>query len=172
MKSLPAGVRLYVKDHVSTRGRWPLSFYRSIKDCFGVRLIDPDADVPSLIKHAEAVAVITGTMGWEAALFEKPVLTFGNVFFNVLPQVRYLGATPKTEWGNAIREAIGQHQPDLEALLCFVEALLQTTSSGFMANPTTFPRAADPANLDLLTNAVAERLRELTPLASAHSTSR
>jgi len=159
-KSLPAGTRLYVKDHVSTRGRWPLSFYRSIKQCFGIRLIDPDADVPALVRNADAVAVITGTMGWEAVLLDKPTLTFGDVFFNVLPQVRKLGGLSKDEWSKALREAIDHPPRDPDALLCFIAALLETSSPGFMANPSTFPSAASADNLDLLTNALVARIEE------------
>lgn len=163
VKSLPAGTRLYVKDHVSTRGRWPVSFYGSIKKSFGVRLIDPDVDVPSLIRNADAVAVITGTMGWEAVLLEKPALTFGDVFFNVLPQVRNLGALPKKAWSKELADAIEHPRRDPKALLCFVAAMFETSAPGFMANPTTFPSAMDAENLDLLTAAVVDRIAELQP---------
>ncbi|MGB5283391.1 MAG: hypothetical protein WBN29_02705 [Polyangiales bacterium] len=163
VKSLPAGTRLYVKDHVSTRGRWPLSLYRAIKKCFGVRLIAPDADVPTLIRNADAVAVITGTMGWEAVLLDKPAVTFGDVFFNVLPQVLNLGVLPKNQWAAELADAIEHPRSDEKALLSFVTAMLETSFPGFMANPSTFPSALSPENLDLLTEALCTRIEELRP---------
>jgi hypothetical protein len=60
-KSLPAGFRLYVKEHVVSRGRWPLSFYEAIRKVPGVRLLGPDEDGAALLRGAAAVAVITGT---------------------------------------------------------------------------------------------------------------
>jgi len=81
-KSLPVGYQLYVKEHVSNRGRRPLAFYKRLRETFGVRLLGPYEDTWTLIRDAAAVAVITGTVGWEGLLFGKPVVTFGDVFYN------------------------------------------------------------------------------------------
>jgi len=84
--SLPAGHRLYVKEHVSNRGRRTLSFYNAIREIPAVRLLGPDTNTWNLIRDSSAVAVITGTMGWEGLLFKKPVNRFGGGWFNPLPQ--------------------------------------------------------------------------------------
>ena len=116
-----------------------------------------------MIRNADAVAVITGTMGWEAALLDKPAVTFGDVFFNVLPQVLNLGALPKNQWAAELADAIEHPRRDEEALLSFVTAMLETSFPGFMANPSTFPSALSPENLDLLTEALCTRIEELRP---------
>jgi capsule polysaccharide export protein KpsC/LpsZ len=81
-QSLPADMRLYVKEHpvMLSRGRRPLSYYREMSAVPNVRLVD--ADMHTLLSNAEAVVTITGTAGLEALLLGKPVVTLGNVFYN------------------------------------------------------------------------------------------
>src|SRR5262249_50735166 len=118
-KSLPAGFRLYVKEHVVSRGRWPLSFYEAIRRGPGARLLGPGEDTTALIRYAAAVAVITGTMGWEGILHDKPVITFGHVFYNRYPLVHRAGDLPKHEWPGLLRKAIFEYCSDPKLLRRF-----------------------------------------------------
>ena len=154
-KSLPVGHRLYVKEHLTNRGRRPLSFYKHIKSTFGVRLLGPDADTWSLIQGAAAIAVITGTMGWEGILFKKPVITFGEVFFNMYPGVYRAGLEPKDRWYRVFDEAIHRHVHDEDQLLKLVSAIQQTSKPGFMKNPSTFPDVLEPDNVARIADALA-----------------
>ena len=153
-KSLPAGHRLYVKEHVSNRGRRPLSFYDAIREIPSVRLLGPDADTWSLIQNASAIAVITGTMGWEGLLFDKPVVSFGEVFYNMLPHVHRASQFPKDRWYEVFQRAIHHHQPDREALLALLSAMHQGSYPGFMKNPNTFPEVLDNDNVENLVTAL------------------
>lgn len=153
-KSLPAGVRLYVKEHLSNRGRRPLSFYRTIRETFGVRLLGPDVDTWRLIENAAAIAVITGTMGWEGLIFDKPVIVFGSVFYDVIPGVYRACEVPKDGWATLIAAAVTKHVPRPEALLTYLVALRETSYPGFMKNPNTFPEVLEPHNLDAITSAL------------------
>jgi hypothetical protein len=47
-----------------------------------VRLVQPYTSSHELIRDAEAVAVISSTVGLEALLYEKPVLTLGEPFYS------------------------------------------------------------------------------------------
>jgi hypothetical protein len=154
-KSLPVGHRLYVKEHLTNRGRRPLNFYKHIKKTFGVRLLGPDADTWSLIQGAAAIAVITGTMGWEGLLFKKPVVTFGDVFFNMHPGVYRAGLEPKDRWYQIFDEAIHRHEHDEDELLKLVSAIQQTSKPGFMKNPSTFPDVLEPENVGKIADALA-----------------
>lgn len=154
--SLPIDHRLYVKEHVSNRGRRPLEFYRQLKQIPSVRLLGPDEDTWSLIRGASVISVITGTVGWEGLLFDKPVVTFGDVFFNLLPQVYQAGRAPKDDWFRIFNEAATSHRPDPEAVLRFVCALQQASHPGFIGNPASFPEALEPQNIANLTNALAD----------------
>lgn len=154
-KSLPVGYRLYVKEHMSSQGRRPLFYYRRIRDTFGVCLLGPGEDSWRLLQNAAAVAVITGTMGWEALLLEKPVVTFGKVFYNTFPLVHQAGCVPKDQWNNVFRKAILNYCPDRELLLKYLWCVLQTTYRGFIGNPSTFPQVMESENVKNLVAALA-----------------
>lgn len=155
--SLPIGYRLYVKEHLSNRGRRPLAFYDAIRAMPWARLLGPDEDTWQLIRSAGAVAVITGTMGQEALMLGTPVVTFGSVFFNQHPSVVQLARAPKDDWNRLLLAAIEQ-RPDREATLQMIAALQASSYPGFMANPNTFPEVVEPENVRLLSAAVADTL--------------
>ena len=154
-KSLPVGYRLYVKEHVSNRGRRPPAFYKRLRKTFGVRLLGPDEDTWQLIRDAAAVAVITGTVGWEGLLFGKPVVTFGDVFYNECSLTHRAGLVPKDEWHQVFRKAIFDHEHEEERLLEFVAAIAASSRPGFLKNPTTFPAVLEPENVQHIADALA-----------------
>jgi hypothetical protein len=154
-KSLPVGYQLYVKEHVSNRGRRPLAFYKRISETFGVRLLGPDEDTWKLIRDAAAVTVITGTVGWEGLLFGKPVVTFGDVFYNECTLTHRAGLFPKDQWHDVFRRAVFDHRHDEERLLEFVAAIRATSRPGFLKNPNTFPAVMEPDNVERITDALA-----------------
>jgi len=156
--SLPVGVRLYVKEHLSNRGRRSMEFYHALRAIPAVRLLGPDVDTWQLIRSALAVAVITGTMGWEALMFGKPVVTFGNVFFNHHASVLRAGAAPKDRWFELFEKAVNGHAIDRDETLAMIVALHATSRPGFVANPGSFPDVADPDNVKLVADALADTL--------------
>lgn len=80
-KSIPAGLLLYVKEHIVRQGHRPLSFYREIKKYPNVKLINPDSSGHELIQHSEFIVCLTSTMGFEALMYGKPVFVCGDCFF-------------------------------------------------------------------------------------------
>jgi hypothetical protein len=91
-KCLPKGVYLYVKEHpnmYNTRdpsGRFK-EFYKMVSDIENVILVSAETNTFELIDSCEAVATITGTVGWEAFFQGKPALVFGNVFYKYFPGI-------------------------------------------------------------------------------------
>lgn len=79
--SLPEGIRLYVKDHVSAWAYPPTDFYRRLVRLPNVRLLGPDEPTKQLIKASAAVITLTSTVGYEALLLKKPVFLYGHVFY-------------------------------------------------------------------------------------------
>jgi len=156
--SLPADHRLYVKEHVSNRGRRPIEFYEQIRAIPSVRLLGPDEDTWLLIRNASVISVITGTVGWEGLMFDKPVVTFGDVFFNLLPQVYRAGRAPKDDWYRIFDEAATRHRPEPEGVLQMVSALQHSSYPGFMSNPSSFPEVLEPANVAAIAKALADEV--------------
>lgn len=85
--NLPVGRYLYVKDHISARGVQNEAFYEKVSALPGVRLIHFAYNVKKLIKYSHGVITVTSTVGYEAALMNKPVYLLGNVFYKKFPNV-------------------------------------------------------------------------------------
>lgn len=80
-KSIPAGLQIYVKEHVVRQGHRPLDFYKSIKKYPNIKLIGPNYSGHELIKNSEFVVCLTSTMGFEALMYGKTVFVCGNCFY-------------------------------------------------------------------------------------------
>lgn len=79
--SLPEGLRLYVKDHISAWGYPTVDFYRRICVLPNVRLLGPEQPTKTLIRASAGVITLTSTVGYEALLLKKRVFLFGRVFY-------------------------------------------------------------------------------------------
>ncbi len=84
--ALPPGMCVLVKEHPRSIGFRPYAYYRKLLEIPNVRLVEPRLSTHAVIRHAQMVAVISGSTGLEAAICGKPVLTFGCPTYNVLPQ--------------------------------------------------------------------------------------
>lgn len=90
VRSLPVGYRLLVKEHPVQKSReWrPINEYKQILEIPNVTLIHPTFLDHDLYKKSSLVISIAGSSGFEAALFEKPTLIFGNAIYSYLPSVK------------------------------------------------------------------------------------
>ncbi len=87
-ESLPFSFKLYVKEHPAMVGFRTRRYYKELKKIPNVKLIHPNHDSYEIIKDARLITTQTGTAGWEALLLQKPVITFGDVYYNTLPAVK------------------------------------------------------------------------------------
>jgi hypothetical protein len=105
-RDLPAGVRLAVKETYAGVGRRPTDFYAQIREFKNVVMIKMMELGPEVIRRADAVATITGTGGFEAAVMGKPVISFGrHNIYNFLPHV--LCVTDESELKSQLAAALG-----------------------------------------------------------------
>jgi hypothetical protein len=79
--ALPAGHDLVLKEHPMSLGRNSTSLLRRLRQRPNTRLVDPYTNTHELIERSEAVAVISSTVGLEALLYDKPVLTLGQPYY-------------------------------------------------------------------------------------------
>jgi hypothetical protein len=131
-KSVPCDYKIYVKEHVLGYSRRPKTYHQEIKQHPQVRLISPTANAIDLIKNSSLVVTITGTIGWEAILLQKPVMTFGDVFYNVFDEiikVKNISKLPKLVKDNLDKKI------DFKKTLQFVEAVQDATFPGIAALP-------------------------------------
>ena len=87
-KAIPEDWYLYIKEHPKQEinGR-NIEYYDNINKLEKIVFIDNKIKSLELIQKSICVATVTGTAGWEAVCFEKPVLLFGNIFFQYAPGV-------------------------------------------------------------------------------------
>lgn len=91
--NLPDGIILYVKEHPSVfinnfdaRYRNE-AFYKDISKLGNVQLIPLDCDTFEMIDKAKAIVTITGTVGVQALIRNKPVIAFGTASYRNLKNV-------------------------------------------------------------------------------------
>jgi hypothetical protein len=125
--SLPQGVDLVLKEHPMSIGRNPLSLLRRLTRHDNIRLVDPYVSSHELIQRARAIAVISSTVGLEALLYNRPVLTVGQPFysgFGVTLDVDSLRELP-----DATSELL-RFEPDRERIRRFLGAAMRACYPG------------------------------------------
>jgi hypothetical protein len=132
-KSIPSDYRIYVKEHVLNYSTRPSGFHKRIAKLPNVRLITPFVDSTTLSQNASLIITITGTAGWESILMQKPVITFGDVFYNVFDQVSKV--TDITTLPSVILEKLNQ-TIDYNETLKFIAAMHNSTFPGVAILPS------------------------------------
>lgn len=120
--SLPAGMVVLVKEHPRSVGFRPLGYYRKLLEIPNVVLADPQLQTHALIRHAELVAVISGSTGLEAAICGKPVLTFGIPTYNALPESMLRHVSDLHSLSRTLRDLLENYRINETALQSFVAA--------------------------------------------------
>lgn len=79
--ALPPGLELVIKEHPLSVGRNELRLLRRLARIDRVRLVHPRTSSHTLLRRCTAVVVVSSTVGLEALLYEKPVLTLGRPYY-------------------------------------------------------------------------------------------
>lgn len=126
-KSLPLHFKLYIKEHPMMLSYRTHAFYRELKKIPNVKLINHSFNSFELIRKAKLIVTITGSTGWEAVMLKKPVITFGNVFYNVLSMVKKCVQIEQLPY--LIKEQLENHRCDEQELENFIGAILEESAS-------------------------------------------
>ena len=89
-KSLPVEFKLYVKEHHSMkyRGWRSVSEYKKIMDLPNVILLHPSLDPKEVFEKSSLVLTISSTAGFEATLYNKPVIVFADTIYSNIKSVQ------------------------------------------------------------------------------------
>lgn len=156
-KAIPAGHRLYVKEHPSAVGRRSRSFYKRIKRLAPVRLLAPEISSHELVRKADLTVTMAGTAGWEAILYGRKVVVLGNVFYkwpgltSVVDQLKDLPSI--------LKKALSAPSPNPDVVAMFVEAIFRGSHEGTIAIPRHHPPAMEPENIEKVVQGI---LKEMT----------
>ena len=127
--SLPIDFVLVLKEHPWMVGKRSLAAYQKMLDIPRVRFVDPALEARSLVKQADLVAVVTGSVALEAAMLGKPVITFGDCPYNLLPDSMVRRCEDPRHLQSLVRLALSQYKYDGDSLLAYVAAVLDTSAS-------------------------------------------
>ena len=88
LKYLPPNYKVYVKEHPSQFNRYLIGHSGRMRDMYDdlvknsrVKLVSVEEDSFKLIQYSKAVCTVTGTVGWEALVRQKPVIVFGVCWY-------------------------------------------------------------------------------------------
>lgn len=88
-RSLPADICIVVKENPRTVGglHRPKSYYKDLVRHPNIIFLHHSVDAHELIKKSMAVVTLTGTVGLEAMMMDKPVIVVGNIFYRFFDRV-------------------------------------------------------------------------------------
>lgn len=127
--SLPADMTLVVKEHPWMVGKRSLSSYKKILNIPRVQFVDPQLDARTLILGATLVCVVTGSVALEAAILGKPVVTFGDCPYNLLPESLVRRCDDPRHLPVIIGRLLDGYAVDDRALHAYVAGVFETSAS-------------------------------------------
>lgn len=125
---LPTDVKLYVKEHPSAIALQPRAFYRQLHELPNVRLLAAGLHAKELARRSIGVICLTSTLGFEAAVLNKPVVAFGDVLYGYYPNVRMINDYSALD--DSLRWAIEYRPVPLQDLLKATAAYVQFGAPG------------------------------------------
>jgi hypothetical protein len=160
VRTLPAGVKLYVKEHPVALGLRGPAELRALKRLPGVRLIDPHVDSHALIRDAELTVSLSGTASLEAALYGRPNVILSDIFIQNFSTCRRLEAP----W--QVGEALLAPAPeqDEEADMRYLAWLISNSHEGTVIEPLVDPTSLEALNVGRMADAF-EKVLATSPRA-------
>jgi len=125
--ALPYGYKLYVKEHPGFVGEGSYSTLRRISRRENVVLLPANMNSHLIVKNSCGVITINSTVGFEALLHFKPVITLGYSFY------RGYGLTIDVDNFFDLPAAVKRSlsfRPDRERLYSFIHAAMNSTFPG------------------------------------------
>jgi len=88
-RSIPVDFILYVKEHPGQGLKlWrSINYYKKILELPNVKLVHPSVNPQELISKCSCVISISGSTGFEALFYKKPVILFSDEYYDCLSMV-------------------------------------------------------------------------------------
>jgi hypothetical protein len=122
-KALPVDIKLIIKEHTVSIGRRPLDFYQIIDKLHNVQFISEKTGVYPLIENSLGIVTISSSMGLEAVMLNKPVISFGDIHYNLLTDV--IKATDISKMKDYVNQALNFVKYDEGEYLAFFKAITE-----------------------------------------------
>lgn len=163
-RSLPIEFKLYVKEHFNMFGFRPRAYYKELIKIPNVKLIDPSFAGFDLIQNAKLIFVLSATTGWEAIFLKKPVISFGEIFYNALSTVKKCRGFEELPY--IIKEQLENFQHNEKELINFISAILEDSVHAdiytlWEKDMSDERRAKEDAGLKMMAENIAKKIGAL-----------
>ena len=101
-----------------------MSYYKKLNEIFNLRFADPTWNARLIIRNSILVATIASSVGFEALMLGKPVITFGQTFYEILPSFMVRKITNLNTLSENIVDLIKNFHFDEKALIDYIAAVM------------------------------------------------
>ncbi len=126
--SLPLDTVLVVKEHPWMVGKRSISAYEKMLNIPRLHLADPRIEARDLASRAALTVVITGSVALEAAILGRPVLTFGECPYNLLPDSMVRRISDPRRLPEVVRSTMQEYRNQEHALEAYIAAVFETSA--------------------------------------------
>ncbi len=152
VESLPEGWVVVTKEnpYQDHRNRHA-AYYDDLVRLGKVRILPMETDTFELVEKCQAVATISGTVGWEALFKGKAVLLFGHHFYQYATGVYSISSVEQVK--DALRHILkGIETPTLAAIRQYMRSMALAGSYGFI--DVFYAKHAKPDEVEVVKNLV------------------
>lgn len=146
--SLPIGWKLIVKEHPNAIGYRSFSFYKKLIQIPNVILLGPNINTRKLIINSEIVLVVFGTIGLEAILNKKPLITFNQTPYGILPSNMVRFVNDMAVLSKNIKELILEYKFNKWSLFSYIAAHIEGSVQVNLSTGLLGKKGRESFNLD------------------------
>jgi len=157
---LPPGWQLLIKEHSNAIGDRGPQFYNSLTSLPDVHFVHESTDSYQLIRAAQLVVTITGTIAYEAALMQIPALTFAPTFFNRLNYCRQITVGELNQCPS-LKDLIEELKEQEDNRLDFSNYLFSHSFPGIFSDPQSNPAILNDDNVLTVSHAFLQVIKDL-----------
>lgn len=176
-QNIPVGMKLVVKEHPRSIGYRPRGYYRKILEIPNVLLSNPYLESKVLVQNAEIVVTVSGFVGFEAIMFQKPIITLGYRPFNMLPDSIIRQVKDLNRLGIEIKDLMENYEYIEKSVINYVAATIRESVPvdfyskllgkkkryGGDKDEEGYEHLYDLPDLELLAKYTIQRIKEVCP---------
>lgn len=156
--NMPNDFYIIVKEHPSMIGLRNSDYYKMLRKKAGIILVSPYVNTKEIMKRVKLISTITGTIGLESFMMDKPTLMFGPTFFSHLVKRydSYLNLKQELE------ELIFNFKPlSREEKIIEIAKLYNISYNFVLFDPISNPEVMEIGNIKSFTKALLKHIERL-----------
>ncbi len=123
--SIPVGWKLIVKEHPNSFGYRNPTYYKKLKQIPNVLIASSFCNANTLIRNSDLVAVVYGTIGLEAILMKKPLITFCDCPYSLFSEKMVMNSENLWKLQKDIKKLITNYSFEEKQLISFIASHIE-----------------------------------------------